>query len=278
MSESPGVVELVLADGSRARISRYGAQLLSWQTADGREHLYLSPNATLDGSSSIRGGVPLCFPQFNQRVIGDQPQPKHGFARSHTWQLLHQQASADLAQARFGLSDGPETHRTWRHAFAAEVVVSLSPSGMRVAFELQNRGTLALEFALALHTYFAVDDIRHAQLSGLQGVPYWDGVTQLHSPNHRQTAHEALRFGEPTDSVYPNAPRQLSLMQASGRLNITASASLPDVVVWNPGHSMADMPPDDWQRMLCVEAGAIEQPVRLAPGAQWSGWQAFSVV
>ncbi len=50
-----------------------------------------------------------------------------------------------------------------------------------------------------------------------------------------------------------------------------------DVVVWNPGPAKAarlgDMPPEDWTRMLCIEAGAIAQPVQLAPGKTWIGVQ-----
>ena len=41
---------------------------LMWQrAADGVERLYLSPQTSRDGSTAIRGGVPVCFPQFNMR-------------------------------------------------------------------------------------------------------------------------------------------------------------------------------------------------------------------
>jgi len=47
--------------------------------------------------------------------------------------------------------------------------------------------------------------------------------------------------------------------------------------VWNPGpdkiRELSDMPPDDYLRMLCVEAAVIGEPVSLAPGAQWRGRQ-----
>ncbi len=71
-------LELHTADGASATISLYGAHLLSWQTADGRERLFLSERAVLDGSSAIRGGVPLIFPQFAARGNGQ----RHGFART----------------------------------------------------------------------------------------------------------------------------------------------------------------------------------------------------
>jgi len=55
------------ADGSTLTVALHGAHLLSWTTADGRERIYLSPRAVFDGKTAIRGGVPICCPQFNQR-------------------------------------------------------------------------------------------------------------------------------------------------------------------------------------------------------------------
>ena len=52
---------------------------------------------------------------------------------------------------------------------------------------------------------------------------------------------------------------------------------MPDVVVWNPGEKLsaaiADLPDDGFRHYVCVEAASINQPVLLAPGAQWAGWQ-----
>jgi len=38
------------------------------------------------------------------------------------------------------------------------------------------------------------------------------------------------------------------------------------------------MPPDGYRSMLCVEAARIDQPVTLAPQAQWQGWQELRVL
>ena len=37
------------------------------------------------------------------------------------------------------------------------------------------------------------------------------------------------------------------------------------------------LPDDGWRHMLCVEAARIDEPVLLAPGAQWQGWQQLTV-
>jgi glucose-6-phosphate 1-epimerase len=33
------------------------------------------------------------------------------------------------------------------------------------------------------------------------------------------------------------------------------------------------MPPEDWTRMVCIEAAVAAAPVTLAPGQSWSGMQ-----
>jgi len=50
--------------GASAVVSSFGGQVLSWITPDGRERLFLSDRAVFDGSVPIRGGIPVCFPQF----------------------------------------------------------------------------------------------------------------------------------------------------------------------------------------------------------------------
>ena len=38
------------------------------------------------------------------------------------------------------------------------------------------------------------------------------------------------------------------------------------------------MPEDGYRHMLCVEAARIDEPVQLAPGAEWQGWQQLRVL
>jgi glucose-6-phosphate 1-epimerase len=276
-------VAISLPQGDRILLALQGAHVLSWQTADGREHFYLSPKAVMDGSTAIRGGVPLCFPQFNQRVLGGRALPKHGFVRNHAWILLEAEQADAFAKARLGLRSSPETLAIWPHSFDASLTVQLEPGRLRITFEVQNTGPEAWPFALALHSYLHVSNIAGTQLTGLGGLSYWDGVQNLHQPEVRLVQPDgALVFSGETDRVYADAKDAIELKHASGALRITQSTSLPDTVVWNPAADLCatikDLPADGWENMVCVEAARINEPEVLAPGQSWSGWQTLESI
>jgi glucose-6-phosphate 1-epimerase len=152
-----------------------------------------------------------------------------------------------------------------------------------MAFEVHNTGPAAWPFALALHTYLRTDDIARTQLRGLEGLRYWDAVQHLAQPDVRLTQPEGpLTFSAETDRVYADAQAPLTVQHPGGAVRLTQSASLPDVVVWNPAAercaTLNDMPPGGWRDMLCVEAARINAPVRLSPGQSWSGWQQLCVL
>jgi len=264
-------LELALPEGDRAIVALQGAQVLSWKTGDGLERLYLSPQAVLDGRAAIRGGVPVCFPQFNQRG----PLPKHGFARNRTWQAVE----AEPGTAVLALRDDDESRRLWPHAFNARLEVVLRPGNLTVAFFVENTGVEHLEFTLALHSYLRTSDIAAARLHGLGGLPFWDSVNDTHPAP--LASGEALAFSGETDRVYQAAAAPLVLEDGSGRLSIAQDPVFGQTVVWNPGAELsarlADMPDDGYRHMLCVEAAEIDTPVRLMPGETWSGAQRLSV-
>lgn len=263
-------IRLTLPGGDSALVALQGAQLLSWITA-GQEQLFLSPHAAHDGRTPIRGGIPVCFPQFNQRG----PLVKHGFARTLAWQASAGDARVDGDGLRLTLrlEDDAATRAVWPHAFAAELGVWLRPGVLSVALAVHNTGDAPLAFTAALHSYLHVDEIGEAALNGLDGLVYWDAVADTHP---RQQG--ALGFGAELDRVYPR-PAQAMQLDAAGRprLRITQDTAWADTVVWNPGPELcarlADMPDHGYRHMLCVEAAAIDAPVVLAPQGRWQAAQ-----
>jgi glucose-6-phosphate 1-epimerase len=264
--------ELALPQGDRLVVALQGAQVLSW-VSGGQERLYLSPQSTFDGQAAIRGGVPVCFPQFNQRGPLADRLPKHGFARNVAWQADAPMLSSDRAQLSLRLADNAQTRAWWPQAFEAQLHIELSPGALQLTLNVHNTDTEPLAFSGALHTYLAVPDVTQATLQGLGGQPEWDSLTDTHAQ-----AADTLRFAAEFDRVYEAGPQAMTL---NGSLQIRQSPSWANTVVWNPAQDLckrlADMPDDGWRHMLCVEAAQVYAPITLPAGGRWAGWQRLQV-
>ncbi len=264
--------ELQLACGDRVVVAQHGAHVLSW-VAGGRERLYLSPRSVMDSRAAIRGGIPVCFPQFNQRGS----LPKHGFARNLGWTVNPPHLEADQAHLVLGLNDSAMTRQWWDQAFEARLLIELTPGALQVELAVRNTDTQPLTFTGALHTYFAVSDVAQARLLGLGGRAEWDAVSDRHG-----TAAPELRFVGEFDRVYSAAPEGYELQDGAHVLLIEQDMDWAQTVVWNPGAdkcaTLADMPADGWQHMLCVEAAQVYEPIRIEAGDFWQGAQRLRVL
>lgn len=264
-------LQLNLPCGDSLRVLRHGAHVVSW-VVEGQERLYLSPKAVLDGQGAIRGGVPVCWPQFNMRG----PLPKHGFVRNLPWDVAGPASPQDEGLGlTLLLQDSAATRAYWPQSFEARLTILLRPGELQLTLDLRNTDRLPLSFSGALHTYFAVDDIASTQLVGLGGQAEWDSVRDVHG-----RGAEVLRFNEEFDRVYQAAPQSLTLRDGASRVSITQSPSWGHTVVWNPGAGKAipDLTDDAYQHFLCVEAAQVLTPVTVPPGGAWSGWQRWAVV
>lgn len=264
-------IRLTAPDGGTAMVTAYGAQVLSWVPAQGTECLYLSDRARYARGAAIRGGIPVVFPQFG--AAG--PLPRHGFARNLDWVLVESREGPDFALATFALTASEATRATWPHDFRAELTVSIGGARLDVELAVENRSAASFDFTAALHTYLRVEEIEHAALHGLRGLRYRDQTA-----GGREQVQEAERLvvDREIDRIYPDAPRELLLSEPQQRLLITMDG-FPDVVVWNPWErqsaALDDMTPRGFREMLCVEAAVVATPVRVAPGALWTGRQAL---
>jgi glucose-6-phosphate 1-epimerase len=262
-------LRLVTPQGARAVLTLFGAQVLSWVPPGGREWLYVSERAGFDGRQAIRGGVPVCFPQFAARG----PLPKHGFARLREWSLSDQRASRDFTQVSLSLEPTAEEAALWPSPYRAELTVSLAENRLDLELEVANTGLQALEFTAALHTYLRVDEVEEARLEGLHGH-YFEDATR--GGEVRRDSGDALVVEDEVDRLYRDVQGALLLRDAGRALGIHGE-NFPDVVVWNPWEAkaaaLADLPPHGFRHMLCVEAAAATQPVRVEPGADWWGRQ-----
>ena len=243
---------LTAPDGAQATVTLYGAHLISWQGADGRERLFCSAQSSLDGSRAIRGGVPVIFPQFAARGDG----MRHGFARVSTWRVQDSGIDEGWAFAVFALTPddlAPEHAAAWPHGFALSLRVAIRANELSMRFDVRNTGLDAFPFAAALHTYYLVDDIGGVRIDGVEP--------------------EELVISDKFDRVYGQVAPRLALVDGGVVLTLRQEG-FTDAVVWNPGAAdaaaLADMADEEYRRFVCIEPALLDGPT-LQPGDSWSG-------
>jgi glucose-6-phosphate 1-epimerase len=266
-------VNLFSPDGARAEIYLNGAHVTSWIPSGDEEQLFLSPLSRFEPGASIRGGVPVIFPQFS----GEGPLPKHGFARKQSWQFSDAVKAKDGVIARFQARDDASTRAIWPYSFSNELDVLVGGHQLQVTLTVANTGSTPFRFTAGLHTYFKVKDIADVAVEGLGGLPYLDTVGER---TQRVQEDDELTFDGEVDRIYYNAPHRLVLREDSRKLTIE-SGGFSDAVVWNPwaelAASLPDMEADGYCRMVCIEAVVVGSPVELASGQRWSGYQNIKV-
>ena len=70
ISDDNSRVTASLPTGECIEVLLYGATVISWKSSNGKENLFLSSKAYLDGSKPVRGGIPLVFPVSTASWLG----------------------------------------------------------------------------------------------------------------------------------------------------------------------------------------------------------------
>ncbi len=231
---------------------------------DGRERLFLSSKALLDGSKSIRGGVPVCWPWFGAwRGAGNaHGMPAHGYARTRNWQLV---SLVDYIDGTEVVLELPDTNGPGFDGSAQLKLVINVGEKLDLQLVTTNQGTQPFSLGAALHSYFAIDDIGSTTLHGLSGT-YSDKTlnwAMLPTPS-------PYRFAAETDRIHLQAATVAEIV-GGHHTTIVESAGHDSVVVWNPwengSKAFADLTADDYRRFVCVET-ALTQGFTLEPGQQ----------
>ncbi|MBW8843473.1 MAG: D-hexose-6-phosphate mutarotase [Burkholderiales bacterium] len=277
MSSEPSSVTLQSPDGATVQLSLHGGQVLSWKPVGAPEQLYLSPRSEFVLGKAIRGGVPVCFPQFAERGS----LPKHGFARTLPWELVSLEQGKDDALAVMRLRDSAETRRLWPHAFELELSVRVGGRSLDIELACENTGDAPLQFTAALHTYLRVADLDAVSVEGLAGLRYFDSIKQAEALQRMDLLLTGEKGVLDLDRIYFGVKERPLLVAEDRRQVVIRQQGFEDAVIWNPGPErcakLADMPPDGWSEMLCVEAASIGRPVELQAGESWVGRQSLAL-
>ncbi len=270
--EHDGLVRMqVHLDSAAAIIYLHGAHVTHWQPAGQAPVIFLSERSEFAPGKAIRGGVPICFPWFGGRSDGHAG-PSHGFARIQDWELAF--------AAMIPSADGDRVHLTFTLG-PTELSRSLGFDHFRVAYEVivgakltmrltvANLGGESMKIEEALHSYFAVADVRTTPLTGLESATFRD---KTDGQREKTTPAGPLVLTGETDSVFPANTAAVTVHDAGNcRLILVEKTGSATTVVWNPwselAAKLADMPDDAWPGFVCVEtANTATEAITLMPG------------
>ncbi|KAK6920027.1 Aldose 1-/Glucose-6-phosphate 1-epimerase [Dillenia turbinata] len=137
--------------------------------------------------------------------------------------------------------------------------VSLTSDGDLVLLSrVRNINGKPFSFSFAYHSYLLVSDISEDRRTGNTRLP-------------RQSLPQ-----KNIDRVYLSTPNVIAVLDHERkRTFVIRKEGLPDVVVWNPwekkSKAMMDFGDEEYKQMVCVDAAAIEKPITLKPGEEWTG-------
>ncbi|HMH14844.1 MAG TPA: D-hexose-6-phosphate mutarotase [Edaphobacter sp.] len=232
-----------------ATVYLQGAHITAWQSTGQKPVLFLSSKSEFAAGKPIRGGVPISFPWFSNRHDG-KAGPSHGFARIQDWTLAFAAISGEDLHLTFTLAPTQLSREFGFDHFRLAFQLTIGRS-LTMQLTVANEAEAPLVFEEALHTYFAVGDVREVTVSGLEPTGFVDKTDNM---TEKPAANAPLTFAGATDRVYPNTGATCVIHDKPNKRDITiAKTNSNTTVVFNPWKDLVDMGPDEWQKMLCVE-------------------------
>ncbi|KAL3744027.1 hypothetical protein ACJRO7_013302 [Eucalyptus globulus] len=143
-----------------------------------RESRGSSAESIFKPPKAIRGGIPICFPQFSNHGSLEQ----HGFARNRVWSIDNDPAplptnSTSKACVDLIFKPSDDDLKIWPHSFEFRLRVALGPGGdLMLTSRIRNTDAKPFTFTFAYHTYFSVSDISEVRVEGLETLDYLDNL------------------------------------------------------------------------------------------------------
>lgn len=247
--EKDGVkIVRVIHDKATAGIALHGGHVVSFTPAGKDDLIWMSDSAIFDGKAALRGGIPVCWPWFGRIAA-----PAHGFARTSEWTLVEHKENDHGVIVVLGVEATADTLAIWPYQFQARLYVEIGDA-LNLTLEVTNTDEKAWTFSGALHTYLNVGDISQTTTTGM-GREYIDSLQNAKVCQ----GGEQLLLTDTIDRVYTAPEAQIKVADAKLNRTLTVENSGHNsAVLWNPwaagAQSMADMPDDGYQTMLCVES------------------------
>lgn len=263
---------------AEALVACQGAHVLRYGFDGEPDIVWGNPEAVFEPGTPIRGGIPVCWPWFGDLLKNPAAvqamctttadAPAHGLARQVAWQAGGVEVDTDRVRLDFHHRTSAETTPGWPHA--TELTLSLSVGErLELTLSVRNLEDHPLVLSQALHTYFAVSDVREVGIEGLANADYYDCLDGW--TRKRQNGEPTITAE--TDRVYVGLPARLAIRdpQWQRRLFVETRNS-HSAVLWNPwidkAARLSQFADDAWTGMLCIEtARVMDDVLTVAPGA-----------
>jgi len=256
--EGLSYIRLTNNNGDTSDIYLYGGVVTSY-VKDGQEYIAVRPDAKMDGSKPISGGLSHCWPQFGPGEI-----QQHGFARNVNWEVK----SSTPTTVELELSPSEYTKEMWDKPFSCSFTVTLNDDDLNTKMVVQNTGEEdSFDFQAALHSYFTVSSLDNLEVSGsFKGKEFLNKLAG--DDGEMQTEdRDVITISEEYDRVYTGVNDPVLNDKGTGKaLSVLNTDGYADTVIWNP-YGNEGM---GYNNFVCVESVKFD-PVTLSGGQSWTG-------
>ncbi|WP_285422882.1 MULTISPECIES: D-hexose-6-phosphate mutarotase [unclassified Pseudomonas] len=257
---SHGKAELVVA--------QQGAHIVSYQVDGDQPLIWSNPGAVFHKGKAIRGGMPICWPWFgnfqrNPQSVqamrqSSEPANAHGEVRAIDWELMGMGEDGEALIVEFIQPKAEGQLPGWPHTVGLKLQIRLD-AALNVSLVSFNAGPEDVTLSQALHSYFAISDIKQVSIEGLDGVSY---LNTLESWEKQNVQAGDITFTGETDRIYQDTPDLISIVDPAWKRRIQIQTiGSNSSVVWNPWiektKTFSDMEADGWQNMVCVETANV---------------------
>ncbi|KAL8114077.1 hypothetical protein AgCh_021093 [Apium graveolens] len=223
-----------------------------------------------------RGGISVCYPKFCTSTSTEAK----GHARKAGWRIdnnpspIKQEDYRERSYVDLLLSPSEEDLKQWPYSYEFRLRVSLTSCGnLNMISRIRNTDSKPFSFSFGYHTYLSVSDISEVRIEGLETSDYLDNL----SDRKRFTEQgDAITFESEVDRAYLSTEDCIAVIDhGKKRTIVIKKEGLPDAVVWNPWEKKSQVKTDDfhndeYRRMVCIDGAAIERPIALKPGEEWT--------
>ncbi|XVE98938.1 hypothetical protein REPUB_Repub03eG0152300 [Reevesia pubescens] len=202
-----------------------------------------SARAIFKPPKAVRGGIPICFPQFGNCGSLEQ----HEFARNKIWtinenspplspNISHGKSFIDLL-----LKPSEEDLKCWPNSFEFRLRVSLASHGsLTLISRIRNVNGKPFSFSFPYHTYLSVSDISEVRIEGLETLDYLDNLCQKQRFTEQGDAI-TLTFESEVNRVYLSTPNVVDVLDHERkRTYVIRKEGLPDVGTLDGMESMGE--------------------------------------